>query len=123
MLTLEYIPQYKLKGLPIDRKIKKLINSVKQNKIVLVEGKLTPFEETEFIKETMGRISRSFKGVEIATIDYRKRSAEVLTKIRRNLARFLLGTEGGLTIIGPATIVKEIKRNPDKIELLTKIKR
>ena len=32
----------------------------------------------------------------------------------------MLGDRQGLTIIGPATIVSEIKKNPDKIELYTK---
>ena len=32
----------------------------------------------------------------------------------------LLGDRQGLTVIGPATIVKEIKKDPNKIELLTK---
>ena len=32
----------------------------------------------------------------------------------------LLGNRQGLTIIGPASIVKEIKQDPDKIQLLTK---
>ena len=35
------------------------------------------------------------------------------------LYKLLLGNRQGLTIIGPATIIKEIKKNPNKIELLT----
>ena len=31
----------------------------------------------------------------------------------------MLGYKGGMTIIGPASLVKEIKRDPTKIELLT----
>jgi hypothetical protein len=31
-----------------------------------------------------------------------------------------LGERQGLTIIGPASIVKEIKKDPNKIQLLTK---
>jgi len=31
----------------------------------------------------------------------------------------LLGDRNGITIIGPASIVKEIKKDPNKIELLT----
>ena len=32
----------------------------------------------------------------------------------------LLGDREGLTIIGPASVVKKIEKNPDKIELFTK---
>ena len=35
------------------------------------------------------------------------------------LVKVFMGDRDGLTIIGPATIIKEIKRNPDKIELFT----
>jgi len=31
----------------------------------------------------------------------------------------LLGNRSGLTIIGPANVVKEIKQDPDKIQLFT----
>ena len=32
----------------------------------------------------------------------------------------ILGDRAGMTIIGPANVVKSIKKNPNKIELLTK---
>jgi hypothetical protein len=35
------------------------------------------------------------------------------------MAKLLLGNREGVTIIGPASIVKEIKRDPNKVELLT----
>ena len=39
--------------------------------------------------------------------------------MRKNLADAIFqGGSDSITIIGPATIVKEIKRNPKKIELL-----
>jgi len=34
------------------------------------------------------------------------------------MVNMLLGDRQGFTIIGPATIVKEIKNDPDKIELM-----
>jgi len=40
--------------------------------------------------------------------------------MRNNFFGMLLGDRQGLTVIGPATIVKEIKKDPNKIELLTK---
>ena len=39
--------------------------------------------------------------------------------MRYSMANALTGGDAGsLTIVGPATIVKEIKRNPRKIELM-----
>ena len=39
--------------------------------------------------------------------------------MRKGILNLISGADlGAITIIGPATIVKEIKRNPRKIELL-----
>ena len=44
---------------------------------------------------------------------------EFVEKIRRKMINTLFkGDLGAITIMGPATIVKEMKRNPKKIELL-----
>ena len=44
-----------------------------------------------------------------------------LGRFRNNLVSAIAGGDiGAVTIIGPATIIKEIKRNPKKIELLLK---
>jgi hypothetical protein len=39
-------------------------------------------------------------------------------KFRYNLAKKLVGDNSALTVIGPATIVKEIKRDPKKLEVM-----
>ena len=38
---------------------------------------------------------------------------------RNAIFNMLLGDRQGMTIIGPASVVKEIKKDPNKIELLT----
>jgi hypothetical protein len=121
MLTLRYVKNSEIHGLKEDSKIKKLINYIKDEKIVLLEGGLTAQEETKLIQNTMEQISRKFKGIEIASIKpNNKKNIGIIEKIRLNLSQFLLGHQGGMTIIGPATIIKEIKKDPNKIELLTK---
>ena len=40
-------------------------------------------------------------------------------KIRNEMFKLLLGNRDGITIIGPASVVKEIGRDPNKIQLLT----
>ena len=68
----------------------------------------------------MSNIDRRFKGIEICSIGDSE-NQDIIKKIKRGLAQLLLGVgASGLTIIGPASIIKEIKRDPDKIELLTK---
>jgi len=41
-------------------------------------------------------------------------------KIRHQFINMVLGNRRGMTIIGPANVIKEIKQDPDKIQLFTK---
>jgi len=119
MLTLEFVPYHEIAGLSSIGRIRKLLNIAKQNKIVLLEGRLKKEEETELIKTTMEEINEDFKGIELAVIYPTKNDAGAFTKIRTNLVDFLAGNRLGLTIIGPASIVKAIKKDPTKIQLFT----
>ncbi len=117
MLTLQYIPYSEIESLDSDSRINKLLGIVKNERIILLEGKLTKPEETSLIKKTMEQISNSFKGIEIATID----AKDSTTSFKKILMNLIAGDRSGVTIIGPATIVKEIKKQPDKIQLFMQI--
>ena len=119
MLTLQFIPYYEIDGLSSDKRITKLLKAVKSNKIVLLEGRLKPSEEAELIQRTMSEINDNFKGIELSAIKTEALSEGFLKKLKVRLVNFLLGNRHGLTIIGPAKIVKEIKQDPDKIQLFT----
>ncbi len=119
MLTLQYVPYHEIENLDSNKRIKKLLKSVKENKILLVEGRLKREEETELIRRTMEDIDDNFKGIELGVIHPNKTNLPLLNKLKRKFIDMLLGDRKGLTIIGPATIVKEIKQDPDKIQLLT----
>ncbi|PIN79665.1 hypothetical protein COV16_03045 [Candidatus Woesearchaeota archaeon CG10_big_fil_rev_8_21_14_0_10_34_8] len=121
MLTLEYIPYSRLEQLSSDERIDEILSIVKQNRIVLLEGKLKKEEETELISKTMESINEKFKGVEFGTIDSAmQESAAFFAKLKKSMANILLGDRVGMTIIGPASIVKEIKQDPEKIQVFTK---
>ena len=122
MLTLQFIPGYELKGMDIKKKIRKILGLVRKDRILVIEGRLTNDEEVLLIQRTMEEISRDFKGVEICSVDYRGNKT-IQQRIRENIASWILGNNEGFSIIGPASIVREIKRNPDKIELLFKNKK
>ncbi len=119
MLTLQYIPYIELSNLSAGEKLNKLLKIVKANKIIILEGRLKPMEEAKLIELTMQQITRKFKGVEICTIYSDRTNSQILSKLKVLFYNAILGNRQGLTIIGPATIVKEIKKNPNKIELLT----
>jgi hypothetical protein len=119
MITLQYVPWHEIADLPSQKKVKKLLAMAREDKIVLVEGRLSKPEEAELIKKTMEAIDEEFKGIEIGVIYPDIKNADFMHKVRSGLAKVLLGDRHGITIIGPATIVKEIKQDPDKIQLLT----
>ena len=119
MLTLQYIPYHEIQELDSDKRIAKLLKAVKMNKIVLMEGRLRSSEEAELIRKTMEEITNDFKGIELSVIDTSAQDAKLLRRLKTKLANILLGDRNGLTIIGPAKIIKEIKHDPDKIQLLT----
>ncbi|MCF7860762.1 DUF2073 domain-containing protein [Candidatus Woesearchaeota archaeon] len=120
MLTLQYIPYSDIEALPSSKRISKLLNVVKQNKIVLLEGRLRKTEEADLIKKTMEEIDAKFTGVELSVIyPENKDTLALFQRIKKNIINMLLGDRLGMTIIGPAAVIKEIKRDPNKIELLT----
>ena len=120
MLTLQFIPYSEIENLSSAKRIKKLMDIVKKDKIVLLEGRLKREEEKDLIEITMEEIDEHFKGIEL-TVMYpdKKKDDNVLQNVKRSVLNILLGDRQGFTIIGPATIVKEIKKDPDKIQLFT----
>jgi len=120
MLTLQFVPYTEIEPLDSDARIGKLLEIVKENKIVLLEGRLRRKEEAELIRKTMEQINSKFKGIEISVIYPRGKSADIVRKLRERLVTLLLGDRQGFTVIGPASLVKEIKKDPDKLQLYIK---
>lgn len=119
-LVIQFIPYVEIEGLDSDSRIEKLLSIVKENKIILLEGKILPTEEAELIARTMEEIDRKFSGIEIATVQPKSHDEAFWSKMKKKIVGFLFKYQTGLTIIGPANIVKEIKKNPDNIQLLMK---
>ena len=120
MVTLQLVPYSEIELLSSLGRIRKLLNIAKEDKIVLLQGRLKKEEEAELIKVTMEEINKDFRGIELAVVDSSNSPRlSGFNKVRASVVNALLGERQGLTIIGPASIVKEIKRDPTKIELLT----
>ncbi|MBI4151998.1 DUF2073 domain-containing protein, partial [Candidatus Woesearchaeota archaeon] len=77
-------------------------------------------EEADLIEITMEEIGSKFRGIELSVIYPDKTKLDAMQKLRSVFANMLLGDRQGLTIIGPASVVKRIEKDPDKIELFTK---
>ena len=121
-LTIEFMPYSEIRNLDSAERIKKILALVLGNRIVILQGKLRPEEETRLIEDTMAMIGhvKGFKGIELAVIGSTDNKASVSLKIAQGFAKMLIGETAAMTLIGPASIVKDIKRNPRKIELLLK---
>jgi hypothetical protein len=118
--SIQFLPYSEIKDLDSNERIKKILDIVLGNQILILQGKLRPEEETRLIGDTMAMIRhvKNFKGIELAVIGGNG-SHGFFNKMKKGLANALAGGDmSAITIIGPATIVKDIKRNPKKIELL-----
>lgn len=122
MLTLQFVPYEEIRNLSSSARIDKLLDIVKDDKIVILDGRLTKEEEVELIRATMERVSEKFKGIELQVWESQSSSTRsAWHAFRAKLASMLVPdyNEGGFTIIGPASIIKEIKKDPSKIQLIT----
>jgi len=119
-LTIHFMPYSEIAHEDILGRIKKIMGIILQNKIIILQGRLKPEEETRLIENSMTLIGNipGFAGIEIAAISGENEHKTVFNRLRHNIARILVGEKDAITIIGPATVVKEITRNPKKIELM-----
>jgi len=118
--TIQFMPYSEIRNLESSARIKKILNIVLGNNILILQGKLEPDEETRLIGDTMAMVGhvKNFKGVELAVISGGSGTDSFMNKFREGLINIISkGDLGAVTIIGPATIIKEIKKNPKKIEL------
>ena len=118
-LSLHVIPFSEVQKLSIGERVKKILNLVLGNKIVILHGRLRPEEEARLIEDTMALVDhiKSFKGIELAVIEPNIKGKNILIKIKHGLAKRLVGDNSCLSVIGPASVIKEIKRDPRKLEL------
>mgnify|MGYP001578042369 CR=1 FL=1 len=120
--SIQFLPYGEIRNLDSNERIKKILKIVLENHIIILQGKLESDEETRLIGDTMAMIGhlKNFKGIELAVISD-KEEGNLFNQFRTSLINFLSkGDLGAVTIIGPASIVKEIKKNPKKIELMLK---
>ncbi len=119
--AIRFLPYAEIRNLDSTGRIRKILNIVLGNNILILQGKLKVEEEARLIGDTMAMIGhvKGFKGIELAVISGNgNNQGGFFSKMRQNLANSLAkGDLGAVTIIGPATIIKDIKKNPKKIEL------
>lgn len=112
-LKIKMVPYEKIKS----EGLKNLISILEEGSIILTDAKLTAKEEADLIEETMKNVSDKFAGIEMSSLDLSKSKANGIEKFRGALAEKITGKKRGLTIIGPARIVRKIEKNPEELLL------
>ncbi len=106
-----------LKNLNSKEKVEKILDIVKKKDIVMIEGRLLPEEETILISSALESISGKFTGIEVAFLDSNS-SSGIFEKLATSILKMLAKNRFGITVVGPSKIVKEIKMDPKKLEIL-----
>ncbi|MBT3398188.1 DUF2073 domain-containing protein [archaeon] len=119
-LTIHFMPFSEIANEDTIGRIKKIMGLVLEGKVIILQGCLKSDEEARLIENSMTLIGNieGFQGIELATVSGENDSVGVFNKIRHNLARILVGEQDAITIIGPASVVKDVKRDPKKMELM-----
>ena len=119
-LRIHVMPFSEVKDMGIAERVKTVLNLVLGNRVVILHGRLRAEEEARLIEDTMAMMDhvKNFKGIELAVIEPDMKEAGIFAKMKQGIAKSLVGDNAALTVIGPASIIKEIKKDPRKIEVM-----
>jgi uncharacterized protein len=108
-IAFNLISRQKINGLTSEEKLNFIIKEVKNGKILVLEQGLTPIEQTSLIERTMKEIEQdTFIGVEME--GYGEDTPSFLQKL------FGMTKRPRMTLIGPANLLKMIKKDSDMIQ-------
>jgi len=130
-LKMDFISSMKLNGKPQKKKINYILNRVKSGSILILDGVMKPEEEMELIRETMRRVDDGFPGIEVCSLKKEVKGLKFLfEKISEGKERFWnwagrgptkTDLKTGMTLIGPAKVIKKIKKNPDSFSVMAEV--
>ncbi len=106
-----------IKNMDSSDKLKKVLDIVRKGDVVMLEGRLTPEEETDLVSQAMANVSGRFTGIEVAFLNSSK-SESILGKVKDSIINIIAKDRIGITVIGPSKIIKEIRMDPNKLEIL-----
>ena len=100
-VKMDLIPEDKTDSMGSIEKVKFVLDGVKSGNILVLEGGLTPEEQMKLIEMTMMEINEDFTGIEMSGYPCKR--------------GFFLKRKKRLTVIGPAKLMKTIKKEKDLI--------
>ncbi len=105
------ISRQKLNDLTSKEKLRFILDEVKTGKILVLEQGLTPVEQTSLIENTMREIDQdTFIGIEME--GYSEEKTSFLQRV------FGITKKPRMTVIGPAHLLKMVRKDNDKIETM-----
>ncbi|HOI70841.1 MAG TPA: DUF2073 domain-containing protein [Methanobacterium sp.] len=108
-LKMDFLSSSALESSTSMEKVSMIVDRVKKGDLVVIEGGLTPEEEAELIETTMREIDvENFMGIDIYTVEKDKTSFFGLSRKKTV----------GMTIIGPANVMKEVKKKSNFISMI-----
>ena len=111
-LKIDFLSSTALESHTSMEKISMVVERVKEGDVVVIEGGFTPEEEAELIETTMREIDvENFMGIYIYTLEKDKTSFFGLSK-RKTV---------GITIIGPANVMKAVKKKSNFLSMIAKL--
>lgn len=111
-LKMDFLSSDALKNRSSMEKIAMIVDKVKNGDLLVMEGGLTPNEEAELIETTMREIDvENFVGIDIYTLEKDQSTFFGLSK-RKTV---------GITIIGPANVMKTVKRKSNFLSMIAQL--
>ena len=111
-LKMDFISSDALRNQSSIEKISMIVEKVKKGELVVIEGGLEPEEEAELIETTMREIDvENFVGIDIYTLEKDESSFFGLSKKKTV----------GITIIGPANVMKTVKRKSNFLSMVASL--
>jgi len=111
-IRIEFVSSAVIGSMQSNERIRYLLKVIRKGAIIVLEERLQFDEEKELIQETMGMINDRFTGIEISSLGGKTEGW------KNAVIRALGGRTSGLTVIGPAKIIKAIRNDKEKINLL-----
>lgn len=125
-LKLDFVSSSVLEGKPEKKRIRFILNKVKDGSILVTDAVFNPQEEMNIIKETMRKVDDGFPGIEVCSLKKEVRGvqfmAERFSDQKERIQKFFRlapksRLKTGITLIGPAKIIKKIKKNPNSFSV------
>jgi hypothetical protein len=104
-IKMDLISEDKITSMTSMEKLRFVLDGVKAGKIVILEGGLTSEEQMNLIELTMTEVNEDFPGIEMSGYPSKKGFLNLRRKTR-------------LTVVGPAKVMRTIRRDRDLISAL-----